>query len=358
MNPALQLVAPPAGAIQPGTLDHVVARYLRDCHCRALAGDLHPKSYRRARGYLAKFLAFIYADGDAGTPPVRLGSLSVEQARQTHLSTWLVANYHRWKEGSTRADALGSVLACFNWWADNDDETSPFRRPRKLKLHRRHFRAMRRQHYRAIQRAARAERGSLAFRWALFFAWHTGSRLSEMRDLEWTHIDWELGVVRDLVGKTTRATGKLRIFGLGPRLLAVLRAMYERRPAGQTKVFLSRRGRPWTKDNLGRRFARYRELAGLPEWVKLAGTRHGYAVRLLTADHPVDSKAVADQLGHSTTRMIESVYAAETREDAEQVRRVAALGEKRMRRGAAAPAAPPRKIVTPACPLFDIAEQA
>lgn len=361
VSPALHIVSPGAAKPEPGSLDHIAARRLRHLERRVVADNYSAESLKRDRSYLRSFLGFVYADGEGDAPPVRIGSLPVAQAGQVHLTAWLLAHFDRWKRGSTRGDALGVILGCYNWWADEEDLCPPFRRPRKMSFPRTHFRAMRRHHYRAIMRAARRHAGSKAIRLAMFFAWHTGSRLAEMRKLLWDHIDWEAGLLRDLDNKTEHLTGKLRTFAVGPRLLAVLKILHQNRRPGQRHVFLTRRGRPWLKDNLGRRYARYRTLAGVPEAIKFAGCRHGYAVRLKLAGE--DSKNVADQLGHAGTRMVDSIYANETRYDGDHLRQIATRAERRTKPigqsgGLGGPAGPrlaqlpPPKPPAPT-PLFD-----
>jgi integrase len=336
-GPALEVHGDSPGQPQPGTIDWVVARYKEHLSQRVAVDNYDPKSLKLRCSYLDRFCRFIYRSSVPGTPPVRLGALELRSASQLHLTSWLITHFDRWKKGSTRADACGAVLGCFNWAEEKIIETSPFRRPREMKFLRTHRRAMRKHHYRAIMREARRHPGSMAFRLVLFFVWQTGVRLQEMRLLEWDEIDWEQGVVRLELGKnkTARSTGKQRIFGLGPRLLAVLWHLYQRRRAGQKRVFLTPRRRGWTKDNLGRHFARYRRLAGVPSWVMACGSRHGYAVRLIAGGE--DTKAVADQLGHSSTRMIEEVYGEETRYDAEHVRGVAARAERGRKRSGSTP---------------------
>jgi integrase len=337
MNPALQVHGDAAGQPQPGTIDFVAARYREHLRQRVAVGDYDVRSYRRTISYLDRFCCFIYRDEVARAAPLRLGALRLEDADQLHFTTWLVSHFDRWRKGSTRADACGSVLACFHWAEGKVIKSSPFHRPREMKFARTHRAAMRKQHYRAIMRAARRELRSMPFRLALFFAWQTGVRLKEMRLLEWDEIDWQEGIARLELrkNKTAHATGKQRIFGLGPRLLAVLWRMHGRRRPGQKWVFLTPRGHAWTKDNLGRHFARYRALAGVPAWIVACGSRHGYSVRRLLAGDPL--KDVADQQGHADTRMIETIYGEETRYDAAHLRGIAARGERSRKRPAPAP---------------------
>ncbi len=344
------------GSVEAGTLDWGAAVFREHLLRRVDAEDYTSGCAANCLRYLTSFLAFVYCSAVRGRPQgVRIGSLRIEEAEQDHLTAWMIANYPRWRAACTRRDALGAVLSCFDWLDEQKlIKTSPFRRPRGLKFPSTHRRAMRKHHYRAIMRAARKEPGSIAFRLALFFAWHTGSRLKEMRTLEWDEVDLEEGIIRMHVrkNKTGKLTAEERIFGVGPRLLAVLKRMHARREPGETRVFLTRRGARWSKDNLGRRFARFRQLAGVAEVIVAAGSRHGYAVRLVQAG--VEMKAIADQLGHKGTRMTESVYTAETRHDAEHVRNVAQLAERKSNRpvkNRSAAVKTPRQAEP--CPLFD-----
>lgn len=314
---------------EPGTLAWFVERYRDHLRTRVSVDDYSPRRLKGTLAYIASFLRFKYWEDRS---PVELGRLPIEAARQAHLTSWLLANYQHWKKGSTRADAVGAVVGCFNFLEECElIGVNPFHRPKSFKFPRSHYRAMRKQHYRDIMRAAR--RGPREFRLLFFAAWHAGVRLIEFRQLEPQEIDFARGVIRipPSKHKTGRRTGAERILGVGPRLLAVLRSLVERMEPGQKYVFRTPRGGHWTKDNLGRYYARFRAIAGVPIDIKMCSVRHGFAVRLL-ADGVTSAKAVADQLGHSGTRMVDSIYGAETRHDANLVRELAARAERGARR--------------------------
>lgn len=308
-----------------GTLGDFASRYKQHMQRRIEAGDLDPEAAKNVYRYLDSFLDYRTEKG------VRVGDHTPAEAQQVHLTNWLFANYDHWKSGATRADAIGFVLGCFNTLEEQRViDVSPFRRPRHLKFPRTHLKAMRKHHFRAIYWAAsRLGRKTLYFRLMLFACWYTGVRLGEFRMLEPNEIDWD-AVVRLSAkkNKTGRITGEERIIGVGNRLLSVLWNLCEQRKKdGKKFVFLSPRGKPWTSDNLGRHYAKFRELAGVPTDIYMRAVRHGYAVRILS-DGETSAKAVADQLGHRGTRMVESIYAAETRYDAELVKGVAAKAER------------------------------
>jgi integrase len=321
--------SPSRTSTAPATLFSLAEQYRAHLRARVAAGDYSTRRWSLVSYYLASFLTFLWGDEPAG-------SLSIDDAPQGLCTAWLLSHYKAWKKGSTRADALGAVLGCFNWLEDSLICVNPFRRPRNLKFPRSHHRAMRKHHYRAIQRAARLHGGnkrlhygSKQFRLIFFCAWHAGVRLKEFRELQRDEIDLEQGVIRLAAGrhKSGHSSGQERVIGLGPRLLKVLGGLCAAMKKGQTHVFSSPRGCPWNKDNLGRHYARYRKLAGVPAEIKMCALRHGYAVRIL-ADGVTSAKAVADQLGHAGTRMVDSIYGAETRWDACLVREVARKGER------------------------------
>jgi len=305
-----------------GTLEFFADKYRLHLVDRVAQGDYSPRRLKGTMAYVTSFLNHVQDGG-------RLGTLLTGQAKQIHLIDWLTSNYSRWTKGSTRADALGAVLGCFNWLDEHELlQPCPFRRPRKLRFPRAHRRAMRKQHYRAIYRAARKRPTSLAFRVIFFAAWHSGARLKEFRKLEPSWIDWDFKVIRIPAKghKTGKVTGQERPVGLGPHLLSVLQRLVKGMAPGQKYVFLSPRGKPWTKDNLGRQYARYRAAAGVPEEIMMCAVRHGYAVRLLNLGK--SNKKVADQLGHASTRMVDSIYGQETRYEAALMRELAEDAER------------------------------
>jgi integrase len=315
-------------ALTPGTLGWLAERYRARLMARVVAGDYSKTRLPLTMRYVDSFLDFLALDGQG--VQVRVGSVAIEDARQLFLSDWLDANLQNWRTGSTRGDALGAVVGCYNWAEEVGlISQNPFRRPRDLKLPRQHRRAMRLEHYRAIYRAARKCAGSKEFRLIFFSAWNAGVRLIEFRQLEPREIDWESGVghIPANKHKTGKTTGEARHFAVGPHLLAVLNFLKDRMDPGQKYLFVTQKGRQWSKDNLGQQYARYRRLAGVPSAIKMCAVRHGYALRMLV-DGQTSAKAVADQLGHKSTQMVDSIYGAETRYEGAMLRELAAKAER------------------------------
>jgi hypothetical protein len=140
--------------------------------------------------------------------------------------------------------------------------------------------------------------------------------------------------------KTDRAAGTPRLIPLRPVLLRLLRWVWRRRGCPATgHVWLSGRGTPWTRAQLDRRFAEYRELAGVRKEVVLYSCRHGFAVNGIKRGLP--DRAIADVLGHQNLAYL-SWYGRSTRQDAAHLRSVAeqVLGGPVPPGGPAIPAAP------------------
>ncbi len=346
-------------AAKSGTLSWYWQRYHDHLEARVGAGEYNPRRFKTTRGYVRSFMRHAYRGRDGHK--THLGDLPAAEARQIHLTDWLLANYARWPSGATRADALGAILGCFAWLQEQGFlKQSPFIRPRKLRFKRQHRRAVRADHFWAIMRAARgpvrrdASGGFSAaalreFRHIFLAAWLSGCRLIELRLLQPRHIDFARANIRLEADehKTGHQTGAAKIIGVGDRLLLLLRALCKR---GGKYVFQTASGGPWHSDRLGRLYKLLREKAGVPAEFKMAGSRHGYAYRNL-ASGKMSTKQIADQFGHTTSRMVETIYGAETRYDGELVRHAANLGERGKPTRQKATAAKP-----PPSPLFDALE--
>ncbi len=72
-------------------------------------------------------------------------------------------------------------------------------------------------------------------------------------------------------------------------------------------VFLTQRCQlPWNKMSWGVEFRRVRQRAGLPKDCKVYGTRHGWITQAVKRN--VNPKVIAELVGHTTTKMIDTVY--------------------------------------------------
>lgn len=129
------------------------------------------------------------------------------------------------------------------------------------------------------------------FRALLWFAWWTGCRPSELRDLCWDQIRPQCDLAMMDEHKNAKKTGKPRMILFPPNAAAILRR--HRRASGH--VFSNSRGKPWTKNAVVCRMKRLRERTGL-EGTAYA-YRHSYATRAL--EQGLGPADVAELLGTS-----------------------------------------------------------
>ncbi len=155
----------------------------------------------------------------------------------------------------------------------------------------------------------------------LFFLRRTGARTCEARAVEWEHVDWDAGVIRLTHHKTAAATGQVRVIGLEPCVLRFLKNLHRHRRPGQTHIFLNGRGKPWKRDHFTKIFRTFATRAGLPMTVSAYSIRHLFATQAI--ENGVPERGLADQLGHTTTKLI-GWYARQTRQKTEHLRNVAA----------------------------------
>lgn len=151
-----------------------------------------------------------------------------------------------------------------------------------------------------------------------------GIRQSELLGLRWRDIDWAKRTLR-IAGQLQRMKGKglvwrattkgkrTRVVALSDDLIAglarLLNRQQEERPfyalqgRDQGLVFLSTKGTPVEHSELRRQFKRHLRRAGLPDNVVFHDTRHTFVTDALNSG--ASTKAVADIVGHRSTRMTE-----------------------------------------------------
>ncbi|MBI4574942.1 MAG: site-specific tyrosine recombinase XerD [Planctomycetes bacterium] len=129
----------------------------------------------------------------------------------------------------------------------------------------------------------------------------TGARVSEVVHLPTEDARLDAGYLR-CRGKG----GKERIVPLGSRAVARIRDYLARsRPAlaggrALANLFLSRAGRPLTRDAVWRLIKKYCAQAGLPSEVSPHTLRHSFATHLL--ENGADLRAVQEMLGHASIK--------------------------------------------------------
>lgn len=131
---------------------------------------------------------------------------------------------------------------------------------------------------------------------ALMYA--CGLRVSELVTLRLHQLNFDAGVVR-VLGKG----GKERIVPVAPLALELVgRYLREVRPAlahlpDEDAIFLSSRGRPFSRGGFWAKLKQYVRLAGLPADTSPHTLRHSFATHMLSGG--ADLRALQEMLGHS-----------------------------------------------------------
>ena len=234
------------------------------------------------------------------------GWRTVAECKPFHMESWL--NSHpEWISDWTKSSAIRNVQVAFNWAVKSGIlSANPFRGVSHRAGDPR--RDMTRAEFLAILRATRRPgkvqpTPSARFREIAIFLWYTGCRPKEACQLRWSEVDFEHSVITLRHHKTSRTQRRAmpRIVPVHPYVAKILQAI-KRRNEGEV-VFLTHRLTPWTKNTLGQRTKRAREIAGVPHDAKLYGIRHAFGTRGII--NGCDIKTLAELMGHTTTRMTE-----------------------------------------------------
>lgn len=134
----------------------------------------------------------------------------------------------------------------------------------------------------------------------LEFLYSTGVRVSEVVGVNWSDIDFQLGIVR-VVGKGS----KERIVAIGDVALETLRDYgAEARKKwnlvckGANAVFLNHRGGRITTRSVARLLEKHLREVGIPTRVSPHGLRHTFATHLLNSG--ADLRVIQELLGHAS----------------------------------------------------------
>jgi integrase len=210
-----------------------------------------------------------------------------------------IEDHPAWKSGWTRLGAARTIKRPFSWaWNKGLIDRHPLKCVTYEQGER--MKPMSETDFRLLLRETSAE-----VRRALLFMWWTGCRPCEMAALEWSFIDIEKGVAILHKHKTakSRKDRAARIIVLPDKALRLLTWMLDDQRTEQTHVFLNRIGTPWNRRSLNLRIYRMRKRIGLPNDVKLYGTRHSFGTRMALAG--IELKTLSTLMGHTTTRMSE-----------------------------------------------------
>lgn len=337
----------------PQTLEEIARECLVYLEMRVAAGNLSPGAVVRERQGIMQCITWTDPADPSGEP---MGKYPKTYLRQEQFDHYLLHNLNRWPSGNTRRDRIQAVLGMLRWAKRRGYiEYIPWDKPPEISYYADPKPPMRPEHYFAIRNQAKPSktdkrhRGNQALRLGMHFTYVTGARPKEMRELEPHHIDWTKWTIVLQKHKTRHKTKRERIFGFGPSLARILRVLVARMKPGQKYIFLTERGKPWTKDHWNRTLKRYAKPAGVPDYITAYCTRHGFGFERKLAGE--DSKDIADQMGHVDTRMLEKVYAAATRFEADHLAGVAARAERKRRK------MPNAKETMPAADKAELARQ-
>lgn len=123
------------------------------------------------------------------------------------------------------------------------------------------------------------------------FSCYCGLRFSDARDLEWSNIDFENGVIRQTMIKTQSEV----ITPLFPLAEALLKERIEKQGCGN-KVFAQ-----YAEPTFNKALRKYAQLAGIDKHLTYHSSRHTFATLLVIDD--VDIYKVSKYLGHKSVNM-------------------------------------------------------
>lgn len=287
----------------PPTVGCVIDLYLAHLDYRHAAGDYSAQALQNARRELRAFAK------EHGAKPLAL-------CRRHDLTVWL-ESHPQWQSNWTKKRVLDTICRPFLWAADEElIASSPYRKPKGLKLPTRPRREARADEYVALMR-----KGSRPLRRALFFLRRSGARTCEMRVVTWPEVDLRRGVIRLDEHKTVRLTKDPlpRLIPLDRALVRFFRNLYRQHPPGTERVFLNNHGTPWNRHAFARHFRRTADRLGLACDLSAYCLRHSYGTAAIEAG--IGERQVADVMGHTTTRM--TSYYAKTAGKIDHLRRVA-----------------------------------
>ena len=233
------------------------------------------------------------------------GWRSVESCRRDHMEEWI--NQHpEWESDWSKRDAVMAVQATFNWAKPQLIKANPFEGYRQTRgLHRRDMTPA---EFQSILRSTGGHwrttpTPGARFRQVLVFLWRTGCRPKEASELLWSNVDLDHGFIVLQRHKTVRTQKhpEPRIIPLDSVVIKLLTSI-RKREEGE-RVFLTHRKTPWNRYSLGLRIRRAKMVAGLPDDLKLYGTRHAFGTRGIIAG--CDIKTLSVLMGHTDTKMTE-----------------------------------------------------
>jgi integrase len=225
------------------------------------------------------------------------GHLAATAAKPLHVTAWL--EDHRWS-ASTRHGAITAVKRAFRWGLKQGYlESNPLEHVERPPMGRREAILSDEQYGRILEATPDAE-----FRNLLIALRETGARPGEIIRVTAADLDLANGLIVLRVHKTRGKTGRPRLIGLTPRMVAMCREL-----AGEYKtgsLFRNLEGRPWTRNAIALRFGRLRKNLNLGPEATAYSLRHGFVTDALESGVPIAT--VAELVGHKSTAMISAHY--------------------------------------------------
>lgn len=157
--------------------------------------------------------------------------------------------------------------------------------------------------------------------YAIYLAYNTGLRISELLSLKWEHIQIQNNFL--IVARGKGGKSRTVFFGKMTELLItefkeIQESIFTRKCEPGNYLFIGQRG-PLQRCALHLRFKYWIERLGLPQSLSFHSLRHGFSTRLLNNGVPLQS--VRDQLGHSNIS-ITSTYLHFTEDAKEKLMKV------------------------------------
>jgi integrase/recombinase XerC len=124
----------------------------------------------------------------------------------------------------------------------------------------------------------------------------SGLRISELVGLDWSDLDFEMGLLRVRHGKGD----KERIVPIGEPAIQALQAWRRTMPNGESSgpIFTNLRGRRISTRSVELIVARLLARSGVANRITPHGLRHSFATHLL--DHGADLRSIQEMLGHAS----------------------------------------------------------
>lgn len=224
------------------------------------------------------------------------GDVPAADIRPHHVDSWVAA--HSWSRGTQRG-AISAIKIKFAWAKKRGHlESNPLEALERPKKSRR----------KAIISAAqvkafKAEMEDGPFRDLFMVVMITGCRASEACRVEAKHLDAKTATWT-FHGKTTNATGKLRVVYLPDEALEICKRLASLHRDGT--LFRNAYGGPWNRHAYGHRVRRMRAKLKLGREVTLSSLRHLFITDALESGVPIAT--VAELAGHSGVAMVSEAY--------------------------------------------------